>query len=302
MLRDRLAVAALVLLVGSQQYYAPPSSGGGAPATATYITQTGDAGLSAEQALSGLTTGIVKVTNGSGALSTAVAGDFPTLNQTTTGTAANVTGTVAIANGGTGLTAIGDDAVRVGDGATTATARTLPSCSDPTTSKLLYNSSTNAFSCGADTTGGASATTLRLAGDVSTAANTTLVDLTGMSFTATANTYYRIDFITLTTSALITTGFGVGINCVNAPQVVMLFGTTQLANAGTTTAWSAIANNLIAGATAGFPTAATTVPGHGSGFIRAHATTTGSCQFRFRSEVAAIATAKAGFTAVVSAF
>jgi hypothetical protein len=29
---------------------------------------------------------------------------FPTLNQNTTGTAANVTGTVAIANGGTGQT------------------------------------------------------------------------------------------------------------------------------------------------------------------------------------------------------
>jgi hypothetical protein len=33
-----------------------------------------------------------------------VAGDVPTLNQNTTGTAANVTGTVAIANGGTGAT------------------------------------------------------------------------------------------------------------------------------------------------------------------------------------------------------
>lgn len=34
-----------------------------------------------------------------------VAGDVPTLNQSTTGTASNVTGTVAIANGGTGQTA-----------------------------------------------------------------------------------------------------------------------------------------------------------------------------------------------------
>ena len=33
-----------------------------------------------------------------------VATDIPTLNQNTTGTAANVTGTVAVANGGTGAT------------------------------------------------------------------------------------------------------------------------------------------------------------------------------------------------------
>ena len=53
---------------------------------------------------SALSTGILKSTTTTGALSIAVAADFPTLNQNTTGTAANVTGTVAIANGGTGQT------------------------------------------------------------------------------------------------------------------------------------------------------------------------------------------------------
>ena len=44
-------------------------------------------------------------TNGAApAWDTVVAADIPTLNQNTTGTAANVTGTVAIANGGTGAT------------------------------------------------------------------------------------------------------------------------------------------------------------------------------------------------------
>lgn len=44
-------------------------------------------------------------TNGAApAWDTLVAGDVPTLNQSTTGTAANVTGTVAITNGGTGAT------------------------------------------------------------------------------------------------------------------------------------------------------------------------------------------------------
>jgi hypothetical protein len=75
---------------------------------------------------SALGTGILKSTTGTGALTIAVAADFPTLNQNTTGTALNITatsnstlttlsslalpasqltGAVAIANGGTGQTA-----------------------------------------------------------------------------------------------------------------------------------------------------------------------------------------------------
>lgn len=52
--------------------------------------------------LSNLNTGILKNTTGTGVPSIAVAADFPTLNQNTTGTADNVTGIVAVANGGTG--------------------------------------------------------------------------------------------------------------------------------------------------------------------------------------------------------
>lgn len=48
--------------------------GGGAPTNATYITQTANATLTNEQALSSLSTGVVKVTTGTGALSTAVSG------------------------------------------------------------------------------------------------------------------------------------------------------------------------------------------------------------------------------------
>ncbi len=46
---------------------------GAAPSDATYIVQTASTGLSAEQALSALSTGLVKVTTGTGVLSTAVA-------------------------------------------------------------------------------------------------------------------------------------------------------------------------------------------------------------------------------------
>jgi hypothetical protein len=41
---------------------------------------------------------------------------FPTLNQNTTGTAANVTGTVAVANGGTGATSLTSNNVLLGNG------------------------------------------------------------------------------------------------------------------------------------------------------------------------------------------
>ncbi|MDQ3541400.1 MAG: hypothetical protein M3440_11995 [Chloroflexota bacterium] len=48
----------------------------------TYITQTASSTLSAEQALSTLPTGLVKVTTGTGVLSTAAAADLPAHNHT----------------------------------------------------------------------------------------------------------------------------------------------------------------------------------------------------------------------------
>ncbi len=53
-------------------------TGGGAPTDATYITQIPEVGLSAEQALSDLATGLLKSTTGTGVLSIATASDLPT--------------------------------------------------------------------------------------------------------------------------------------------------------------------------------------------------------------------------------
>lgn len=53
-------------------------SGSGAPSTATYITQTADGGLSAEQAMGALATGIVKNTTTTGVQSIATATDVST--------------------------------------------------------------------------------------------------------------------------------------------------------------------------------------------------------------------------------
>lgn len=55
-------------------YLPAPSGGSGAPADATYITQTTNSSLSAEQALASLGTGLVKNTTATGVLSIAVAG------------------------------------------------------------------------------------------------------------------------------------------------------------------------------------------------------------------------------------
>ncbi len=52
-------------------------AGGVAPSTATYITQTPDSGLSSEQALSALATGILKSTTATGIVSIATFGDLP---------------------------------------------------------------------------------------------------------------------------------------------------------------------------------------------------------------------------------
>ena len=54
--------------------------------------------------LSGLATGIMKNTTATGIPSIAVAADFPTLNQNTSGTAAGLSTTLAVGSGGTGVT------------------------------------------------------------------------------------------------------------------------------------------------------------------------------------------------------
>lgn len=87
---------------------APASSG--ANALGTYIVQTATNAPANAQILASLGTGIVKNTTTTGVLSIAVAGDFPTLNQSTTGSAATLTTPRAIYgnnfDGSTALTGI----------------------------------------------------------------------------------------------------------------------------------------------------------------------------------------------------
>jgi hypothetical protein len=64
------------------------------------------------------------------------------------------TGTVGVTVGGTAQTAWAANEVLVGTGVNTVTRSAIPSCSNATTSKLLYNNSTQAFTCGTDQTSG----------------------------------------------------------------------------------------------------------------------------------------------------
>jgi hypothetical protein len=79
------------------------SSGGATPA----ISLSSDYGDTQNPYASKTANYFLAAPNGSAGAPTfraVVAADIPTLNQNTTGTASNVTGTVAIANGGTGAT------------------------------------------------------------------------------------------------------------------------------------------------------------------------------------------------------
>jgi hypothetical protein len=86
--------------------------------------------------------------------------------------------TVAVTKGGTNLTTIAANQVWVGTAADTVAVKTIPSCSNATTSKLLYDNATQTFSCGTDQTS---------AGGASVAGTKTMLTATWAS-SATANT------------------------------------------------------------------------------------------------------------------
>jgi hypothetical protein len=80
--------------------------------TGTLPLTAGGTGVTSQQAAINILTGTqtsgryLRSDGTDARLSTIQAADVPTLNQNTTGTAANITGTVAVANGGTGLTSV----------------------------------------------------------------------------------------------------------------------------------------------------------------------------------------------------
>lgn len=138
------------------------------------------------------------------------------------------------------------------------------------------------------------------ASNVATGANVTPVNLTGMSFAYAAGGVYRIDIYGTVQAAAATTGHGFGVNCTSAPVLVSLSGGTILANTGTGTCWSAIANNAIVGVTSGLPSANTNVMSLGGGILVMNASTGGTCQFIFRSETTAVTTCMANTVIMIT--
>jgi hypothetical protein len=135
---------------------------------------------------------------------------------------------------------------------------------------------------------------LILGSDVVTGANTTPVNLTGMTFNYEANATYVINIYASVTAAAATTGAGFGINCSTAPSIVSLNGLTTTGGTGAAAGWHTISNNAITATTAAIAAASpTNTPINGMGFVKMGGTA-GTAQFIFRSETTAAATCRAG--------
>ena len=113
--------------VASANGFTGSSSGGATPALTLTTSITGvlkgngtaisaaTSGTDYSAGTSALATGIVKSTTSTGALTIAVAGDFPTLNQNTSGSAASLSATLAVGSGGTGATTLTAHGVVIGN-------------------------------------------------------------------------------------------------------------------------------------------------------------------------------------------
>jgi hypothetical protein len=131
----------------------------------------------------------------------------------------------------------------------------------------------------------------RQAADV-TNATTTPVN-TDLVFTFEANSTYVIDLYLLSTAAATTTGFGFAFDTSVVVTVNALTFEHQLAAAGTLTGGDSIADDTVRGLSSGVPVAGALVMSLGKGTIISGANG-GTCRLRFRPEVAASATFKAG--------
>lgn len=146
-----------------------------------------------------------------------------------------------------------------------------------------YQSARSGGGSGAGLTG-AGGLVMKLASDVTTGGDTNPVNLTGIVFTAAAAKTYEVLIYAFVTAAASTSGYGIGVNCAQTPPIIMMTSSSQLANTGTATITSSIANNVIIGPTSGIPQNDQLTPVFGGGFIQTHATNSGTCQFIFRAE------------------
>ena len=160
------ALAANAIVVGGGAGVAPATVTTGTGVVTALGVNTGSAGAF-------VVNGGALGTPSSGALTNCT---FPTLNQNTTGTAANVTGTVAVANGGTGATTLtgvlkgngtsaftaataGTDYVAPGGALGTPSSGTLTNCTFPTLNQNTTGTAGNVTGTVAVANGGTGGTT-----------------------------------------------------------------------------------------------------------------------------------------------
>jgi hypothetical protein len=121
----------------------------------------------------------------------------------------------------------------------------------------------------------------------------TPVNVTGLVFTYEANSTYVVEVFALMQSPAATTGYGLQFDVSTAITAQGFAFFHQLANTGTLSGGSSIADDASVGVSSGVPTLNVNVPLYGSGIIRTGANT-GTAQLRLRSETTAVATMKAG--------
>ena len=188
---------------------------------------------------------------------------------------------VTVAQGGTGLAASVSDAVLVGDSTSAYTARTLPASCAGTTAKLLYDSTTNLFSCGTDQTGGG-ATYVVTTADVASTASTAYQNITGLSWSLAASTRYDIECKILYAASATTIGLGIGWTGPASPLL-----TTGQMRSGLTTA--TIGGTTSVGNDTGAVTTASVATTNNHAFFEgfwSNGTTAGTLQMRFKPETA----------------
>lgn len=137
-----------------------------------------------------------------------------------------------------------------------------------------------------------------LSGDLTTGANTTLNNVTGLVFTYAANSIYRIDLRGAISATAATTGNGFAFDLSSAVTSIWFQHFHQLANTGTLSGGSSIADAAAVGVSSGIPSANGIIPFAGFGLLRTGANT-GTAQLQFRSEITAAAVLKAGTTIII---
>lgn len=162
------------------------------------------------------------------------------------------------------------------------------------TGQVLAKTSGADFACGWSTPSGGSNpfTTFVLAADVSTGANVTPVNVTGLVFPFSPATRYLVEVFGSVQAPAATTGIGLHLDTSAAVTLVTMTFFHQLANTGTLTGGSSRADDTSAGVSSGLPAAATPTPFYACGTLIA-AAGPGTAQLRLRSEVAAVSTIKA---------